>query len=440
MDYLPQWLILVIAGQVLSRTIIRLCLFIYDILAKISVHHPIPTAILTPWVVGLDTSLERKFSLLYVLVNAFITLGVMYTPETLLGLWASGRTQIRAGHSYPTSVELGPVGGAYNKKNYYTSGQLLLSSITPDESYQEIGYRVEDGWMIPRKPTIWYTHFAMNNKTRFNDYEPRISVEQNEAIRIRRVANDGVVKCDEQYSSSSFNFTLQMRICAYGTFQFTFHGPDVTAERVSFFLEEGIASVQYSSISGRRVVQGSDLQFGKALRFPRGFELWASMGHCFLNAVSFLRPLSKISVWDRIAISSLVRIAWLHNEDGFRTPARMAEAHVADVAVTNIPTVLVVLLAFCCGFFAFDWILEWWFPKIGSFALADLIIVGQNASGLADDSGLGKVMKGCRWIRMERGSQVRWRIGEREELRRQDGSDEGDVSKGSSGSEWSDDI
>ena len=138
---IPQELILLMVGQVMSRAIIRICAEIHEVLCRRARNRPMPSSVFSVWLVELDTDLQDGFSFWYLLSSTFVTLILLYTPEQAVGLWAAERMEVRLLRSEPKKVELASIAGGWNNTSYYTSGQLLLSStLSPNVVYGEVGY------------------------------------------------------------------------------------------------------------------------------------------------------------------------------------------------------------------------------------------------------------------------------------------------------------
>lgn len=308
----------------------------------------------------MDTRTGRKYNLSSFLVGGFVMLFMVNTPEVLLGTLATGHNDIRETGTERGKVELASFGGGFNNTTYYTSGLLLMSSTDPWTAYGEIGYRLNESyWVVPRKPTLFYARFAEAG-SRWNDFEKRVWVPNNEVVVLRKIPRPVDEKCSI-LNATDFKYFVKFYTCTGGKFGFEAGGPNLKRDEGFFSLTVGHTHVHYSSINGNRIMRGGEVFDDRPVNFPRHEKLWADMGYCFLNAVSFNRISSSMKVSERFAISSLVRIAGLDHPSGFSHPPAKTDAELTSVMCANVPfwvivimVVSVVLMWFSAFYFRFN--------------------------------------------------------------------------------------
>lgn len=327
----------------------------------------------------MDTRTGTKFNLCNLLVGGVVMLVMVNTPEVLLGTFATGSIDIREVGTEKGKVQLASFGGGFNRTAYYTSGLLLMSSTDPWTAYGEIGYRVNEAyWVVPRKPTVWYTRFAETGSRR-NDFEKRVAVPNNEVAVLRKIPRPTEEKC-RALNVTDFSYWAKMYICAGGKFGFEVGGPDLKRDEGFFSLTMGHTYVRYSSIDGNRVVTGDEVFDDRPVNFPRHEKLWTDMGDCFLNAVSFNRISGSMKASERLALSSLVRIAGINHPSGFSQPPVETEAEIISVMCSNVSfwvivtmVVSILLMWFSALYFCFN-------MKILSRELGQWIQIGNKLS------------------------------------------------------------
>lgn len=363
-------------------------------------HTPLPIDILTAFMVEADPRIGGAFNFGSFLAGGFVTLVLLNSPEVLLGGFASAGNDIRELRSVRMNVTMGSYGGGLHEDCYYTSGQMLLSHPNPVIAYREIGYtvgRVEGGyyWVVPRKPTIWYARFGENH-TRRNDEEVRVRIERNPVAVLTKCARPDVGECDVS-EKESFGYRMSMHICRNSTFGFVFKGVREEEESGFFQLGKGYTWVRYTSMNGDRVVEGGEVQAVEGVSFPRFETFWRDMAQCFLNSISFNRPVANLPTPDRLAISALVRTAGVASATGFEKRALRIEGSVREVRLSNVSKWVVVIMCVCVCvrvgsvvFFRFQ-------LKVLTRELEQIIVVG---GGLAK----GGVLSGVpRYAREEKG-------------------------------------
>lgn len=331
---IPLPILLPIAGQILNRGIISVCEVILEILAYIAQKRPVPLDTMTAFLIEIDARIGGSLTPSNILLNSIVTLLFMNTPEVLIGTLGSGVIDIREKNPTTQNVVLASIGGGHDINNYFTSGQILLSSKDPDTVYAQIAYRPDgllEQWILPRKPTVWFEQWLQSKPV---EKEKTILVSENQAVALIPVS-DGV-RCNSFKVSNIYGFRLQIHNCTQSVFGFSIKGPNLEETSGYFQLNVGEATVRYYSQGGKRKVSGGKLRKGKKVDLPRVEQLRDEMGQCFLNAASFNRPVSKMGVLDRMAISALVRSAWVTDPSGFSEPEKRALALVKEVSVSNL--------------------------------------------------------------------------------------------------------
>ena len=416
-----QEFILLMVGQVMSRAIIRICAEIHEVLCRCARNRPMPSSVFSVWLVELDTDLQDGFSFWYMLSNTFVTLLFLYTPEQFVGMWASGRIEVRLLRPELKTVELASLAGGLNYETYYTTGQLLISSTTsPKDVYGEVSYRHNEQWILPRKPTLWYEKFAENNtKLRKNNVkEVHITVMDNEVVRLVEAPLQNVEKesCREIGNLTSYGHSLQMHTCGIVT-QFRYSRGEEDNDAKAFQIHYGSTTVKYSVEKGLRRINGGNLDNVETVKFPNPGVFWEDMGMSFLNAVCHIpenRPEDSIPILDRVMMSAMVRVDWIkgNHTGGFSEPPKMVEASVSKAVTSNIPLAVVIIMVVCCVVLFADAAITLFMNQVGSSALRDLMDIEIDRK-----QGCGE----C--VRVRPGEPTRWELGSKDELLDIEGND-----------------
>lgn len=407
-SFIPQALVLIAAGQVLSRGINSLLALVLDALARVAKTRPVPIDIISATLVDVDTRFGGVLNPWSLIFGGFVSLILQQTPEVLLGTFASDQVDVRVLQVQETQLLIGSLGGAYSKDCYWTSGLLLLANRDPTTAYAEVAYKFNDlteqgrpesySWAIPRKPAHWYRVFAEKHQ-RKPDEEARIYVPNNPVVVLQRVERPGIdVRRCVTLKEESFGYRLIAYVCPDEIFGFRFDGPRIDMEIGFFRIRKGKASVRYKSNQGNRVVSGGPVhkEEQEPVSLPRYESLWDDMKSGFLNAVSFNNDIkSTISLVDRLALSSIIRTTSFGNPTGFEDKPLKVKAFVSEVRLCNVPRIVIFIMFISVLIMAANALYFRLRLRILSGELEQLIVAGNPL--------LSKLSSVPRYARKERG-------------------------------------
>lgn len=380
-NFLPSSLILIAAAQILFQGALALNDLLLHALAHLSFRKPVPLDLISLSILQMSTRTSPSLSLPYQLLNAFVSLFLVHTPDVLLTSLASNTLDIRQISLSNTTTELASFGGGFDRSTYYTAGLLLLASTKPTEAYPEIAHYLPHSgqWIVPRKPVIWYRHFY-RTLSRENDLEPHLYVPENKVAVLTPVPPSAVTLSTCQvHNRSDFGYSLVASSCSGGLFGFDVNGPTLEPESRFFRLTTAVASVRYSSRHNLRSIDASHVRQEVTVPvFPRHGQLMRDMHRCFLNVVSFNRAPFSISVTERLALSSLVRVAGFDTASGFSDPGEVVDVEVGAVRISEVSRFLVLTMAFSVGMIAVAGSVFTFSEKVLSRELGQWIQVGRG--------------------------------------------------------------
>lgn len=340
---IPRIILLTAVAQILAKGIVAVFAIGLNlaVTSKKARTEGIPVDLATAMLIDMDTRIGGKFSFPYLVFHGFVALFIYITPQVITTYLGSTGFDTRTLRSNSAITELGSFDGAPNKTLYFSSGLILLGSLTVDQDYGEVAYMYNNDIIIPRKPVAFYEKFSQTGDRRKIDYENRVYVENNKAVSLSFVSSsideNSDRTCKLFKSSDCLGYQLNLTCCDDGVFGFNGYGPQTSGSGF-YQLKNGTASVEYRVVDGHRKMIGSSLRDASNIKLPRCKKLWTEMGECFTNIFAYGRAQSSLyNVTTRLAVSSIIRTTGFRNESGFDYPdGKFVKAEVTPVVVSNL--------------------------------------------------------------------------------------------------------